>query len=225
MALLLRHNRAPVLNADVDRVYAAWERERHYLAKRHIYPGVLDTLQRIKEDQPNAIIGAVTDGKASPLRTVFTLAPYFNFYTSWEDDAAGRTDFFQELSDADGEADLRWIYRAAHATYAELAGPNAADAAPPAWIHVGDDLAYDVGGGAAGGARTILLDLDAEYGQTANRRFLEGGAAVMPAWNTASAGELAKRKAMNDAAEALVNRRIARLALLPAAIDEILRGA
>ena len=37
----------------------------------------------------------------------------------------------------------------------------------PLWIHVGDDQAYNVGGSALCGAKTILLDLDVDYGQMA----------------------------------------------------------
>ena len=36
---------------------------------------------------------------------------------------------------------------------------------------MGDDLAYDVGGSSACGARTILMDLDDKYGQTAKLMF------------------------------------------------------
>lgn len=221
---------APVSEADVERVYSAWERERHHSAERHLYPEVLSSLQRIKEEHPDVIIGAVTDGKANPMQMVFTLAPYFDFCISWEDDAAGRTEFFKELSNVDGHADLQWIYAAAHEKYLEMAenrGMPAEDEEEddrPAWIHVGDDLAYDVGGSASCGAETILLDLDQDYGQTANTRFLWGGETVMPSWNTASENEIATRKGMNDAAQTMVDKRVSRLSMLPYAIDELLMG-
>lgn len=224
--------KAPVSKSDVERVYSAWERERHHSAERHLYPEVISSLQKIKERHPNVIIGAVTDGKANPMHMVFTLAPYFDFCMSWEDDAAGRTDFFKELSSVDGHADLQWIYKAAYQKYSEMAenkgvllGDDAVDDdGCPAWIHVGDDLAYDVGGSASCGANTILLDLDKEYEQTAKTRFFWGGGAVMPSWNTASDEEIANRKAMNDAAEMMVDKRVSRLTLLPDVIDEILKG-
>mmetsp|Transcript_10034 Transcript_10034/g.24550 ORF Transcript_10034/g.24550 Transcript_10034/m.24550 type:complete len:235 (+) Transcript_10034:454-1158(+) len=226
----------PVSEADVERVYSAWERERHHSAERHLYPEIISSLQRIKEEHPDVIIDAVTDGKANPMSMVFTLAPYFDFCTSWEDDAAGRTEFFKELSNVDGQADLQWIYTAAHDRYSEIAEGRGLtksagvetdddeDEDGPAWIHIGDDLAYDVGGSASCGARTILLDLDQEYGQTAKARFFEGSAAVVPSWNTASQEEISDRKAMNDAAERMVDKRVSMLSLLPDAIDEILRG-
>lgn len=48
------------------------------------------------------------------------------------------------------------------------------------WVHVGDDLAYDVGGAATIGAKTILVELAPEYGQTANLR-MKG---ERPSWAT-----------------------------------------
>ena len=86
----------------------------------------------------------------------------------------------------------------------------------PIWIHVGDDLAYDVGGSASCGARTILLDLDDEYGQTAKARFDPD--AKMPSWSTASIEEMVNRRAMN---ESMVNKRVSRLSMLPDVFDEI----
>ena len=233
----------PVSEADVERVYSAWERERHHSAERHLYPEALSTLRRIREEHPEVVIGAVTDGKANPLRMVFTLAPYFDFCTSWEDDASGRTGFFKELSDVGGRADLQWIYRAAYEKYADVASSRGLPRPPPiigdedvdenddeddvdrpAWIHVGDDLAYDVGGSASCGADTVLLDLDKEYRQTAKTRFLWGPEAVMPSWSTASGEEIASRMAMNDAAKTMVDKRVSRLSMLADAIDEILNG-
>jgi FMN phosphatase YigB (HAD superfamily) len=236
--------RAAVQDRVVENIYYAWEGERHHSAERHLYPEVLATLQRIREDHPDVIIGAVTDGKANPLLMVFTLAPYFDFCISWEDDASGRTEFFKELGNVDGNADLQWIYRAAYDKYREIAetkremrmsladateGPTSGVSSDndddgdddPIWIHVGDDLAYDVGGSASCGARTILLDLDDEYGQTAKARF--GPDARMPSWSTAPMEEIIHRRSMNDAAEGMVNKRVPRLSMLCDAIDEILK--
>mmetsp|Transcript_19551 Transcript_19551/g.42505 ORF Transcript_19551/g.42505 Transcript_19551/m.42505 type:complete len:430 (+) Transcript_19551:247-1536(+) len=229
--------RAAVSQTVVESIYSAWERERHHSAERHLYPEIISSLQKIREDHPDVVIGAVTDGKANPMLMVFSLAPYFDFCMSWEDDASGRTEFFKELGNVDGNADLQWIYRAAYEKYKNIAetkremnvakgvvvedGKDDDDA--PLWIHVGDDLAYDVGGSASCGAKTILLDLDEEYGQTAKVRFADPNA-PMPSWNTASGDEIANRKAMNDAAEGMVDKRVSRLSMLPDAIDDILKG-
>lgn len=216
---------------DVERVYIAWERERHHASERHLYPEVISALQAIKEKHPDVIIGAVTDGKANPLKMPFTLAPYFDFTLSWEDDAAGRTDFFTELSNVNGHADLHWIYKATYEKYTDIAkskglplGDGEDTSSRPAWIHVGDDVSFDAGGSASCGAYTVLLDLDKEYGQTAKLRFLWGSDNAMPSWNTASDEEIATRKGMNDAAEFLVDKRVSRLTLLPDAIADILKG-
>jgi putative hydrolase of the HAD superfamily len=213
----------------VESIYSAWERERHHSAERHLYPDVISALQKIKEEHPNVIIGAVTDGKANPMLMVFSLAPYFDFCMSWEDDAAGRMEFFKELGNVDGNAGLQWIYKAAYDKYQELAestnelknSVNEIDGGEPVWIHIGDDLAYDVGGSASCGAKTILLDLDEEYGQSAKLRFGENP--TIPMWSTASAEELANREAMNKAAEDKVDMRVSMFSMLPDAIDEILK--
>ena len=213
----------------VESIYSAWERERHHSAERHLYPEVITALQEIKEEHPNVIIGAVTDGKANPMLMVFSLAPYFDFCMSWEDDAAGRMEFFKELGNVDGNAGLQWIYKAAYDKYQELAESSSElknsvvdmDGGEPVWIHIGDDLAYDVGGSASCGAKTILLDLDEEYGQSAKLRFGENP--VIPSWSTSSAEELANRAAMNKVAEDKVDMRVSMFSMLPDAIDEILK--
>lgn len=220
----------------VESIYSAWERERHHSAERHLYPEIISSLQQIKKEHPNVIIGAVTDGKANPMLMVFSLAPYFDFCMSWEDDSSGRTEFFKELGNVDGNADLQWIYTAAFEKYSEIAETKremkkslgegepagCGESEDPIWVHVGDDLAYDVGGSASCGAKTVLLDLDKEYGQTAKIRFDPN--AKMPSWNTAPEEEIVNRKAMNDAAESIVDKRVSRLTVLPDAIDEILKG-
>ena len=113
----LRHSaeawaKSAVSESVVESIYLAWERERHQSAERNLYPEVVEALQKIKADHPNVIVGAVTDGKANPMLMVFSLAPYFDFCMSWEDDANGRADFFKELGNVDGNADLQWIYKA-----------------------------------------------------------------------------------------------------------------
>ncbi|KAL7426720.1 hypothetical protein ACHAXM_000548 [Skeletonema potamos] len=221
--------KSAVSQSVVESIYSAWERERHHSAERHLYPEIITALQTIREQHPNVVIGAVTDGKANPMLMVFSLAPYFDFCLSWEDDAAGRTEFYKELGNVDGNADLQWIYKAAVEKGKEIADAKKQlkkdidlDDAPPVWIHVGDDLAYDVGGSASCGAKTILLDLDKEYQQTAKLRFPPYN--VIPAWNTAPEEEIAHRKAMNDEAKSMIDKKISRLSMLPDAINEILNS-
>lgn len=79
----------------VQAVLNAWEMERHHAAERNLYPEVIDALREIKEQHPGVVIGAVTDGKANPMLMTFTLAPYFDFCMSWEDDQGSRSKFFK----------------------------------------------------------------------------------------------------------------------------------
>lgn len=227
----------------VQQVLTAWEMERHHSAERHIFPGVIDALKKIKEEHPEVIIGAVTDGKANPQLMTFTLAPYFDFCMSWEDEMGSRQKFFQDLLDVESTPELTWIYDAARHKYAILKeaqhGMNTAmnvsekkDIKPLVWpesyddlvwIHVGDDLAFDVGGSAACGAKTILVELPKSAGQTAPFRF--DTSIEQPAWSTTSKKELEGRIEMNNAAREHVSVEINSMERLPIAINQILRGA
>ncbi|VEU39253.1 unnamed protein product [Pseudo-nitzschia multistriata] len=228
----------------VQQVLTAWEMERHHSAERHIFPGVIDALKQIKKEHPDVIIGAVTDGKANPQLMTFTLAPYFDFCMSWEDEQGGRQKFFADLNGVEGTPELTWIYDAARHKYAILkeaqSGINAAkpsgigseeSAIKPlvwpesyddlVWVHVGDDLAFDVGGSAACGAKTILVELPKSMGQTAPFRF--DTSIEQPTWATTSKSELEARIKMNEAAREHVTVEINTLERLPIAIDQILR--
>ena len=165
----------------------------------------------------------------------FTLQKYFDFCMSWEDDQGARSQFFKELGSVEGDAELSWIYNAAYDKYLELSSTAAAiDAAAadakkilpkpskgnPVWIHIGDDLAYDVGGSAACGAKTIYMELNDKYGQTARHRF--EGNQVQPTWSTSLQQELDSRRVMNELAKEHVDQKVAFLSQLPEAINKIL---
>jgi len=209
----------------VQAVYNAWEMERHHAGERHVFPEIIETLEKIKEEHPNVVIGAVTDGKANPMLMTFTLAPYFDFCMSWEDDMGGREKFFKELSETNSEVQLKWIYEAALEKYAGFASARGSfkeknQSAPiDLWIHVGDDLAYDVGGSAACGAKTILMELADKFGQTARKRFTKD---EQPSWSVTLDEELEMHRKMNEKAEKYVDKRVSYIAGLPDAINEIL---
>lgn len=226
----------------VQAVLSAWEMERHHAAERHLYPEVVEQLKDIKNKHPDCIIGAVTDGRANPRLMMFTLFPYFDFCCSWEDDQGGRRKFFTELQATAGEsAKLSWIYNAARNKYAVLKAAHLGMKAPAddeviptlkypetyddrCWIHVGDDLAFDVGGSAACGAKTIYAELDDErYGQTARHRFEKSANnKELPAWSFTPDDELKKRKEMNEAARDKVTYTLNFMSLLSETIDDIL---
>jgi FMN phosphatase YigB (HAD superfamily) len=226
----------------VQAVLNAWEMERHHAAERHLYREVIPVLEEIRRDHPGVIIGAVTDGKANPMLMTFTLARHFDFCASWEDDQVGRTKFFSDLTSVSGNAELKWIYDAAKETYHELhsaqrvlRGKPTFQLDPPSapngdnddgeddgsliWIHVGDDLAYDVGGSAQSGARTIWLELDEpQYRQTA--RFLFDKP-TQPSWSTSTPQELERRRVLSELALPKVDQRIRFLSRLPEAIQDV----
>lgn len=218
----------------VDAALTAWEMGRHHASERNLYPEVIDVLREIKEEHPDVIIGAVTDGKANPLLMTFTLMNYFDFCMSWEDDQGARTNFFKELDSVEGNAELSWIYQAALDKGNVLASTNAnmkevdtkEIGKDSLWIHVGDDLAYDVGGAAQCGAKTVYVELDEDkYKQTARLRFDDTSEESQPSWSTSSKKELDTRVEMNEAAVTLVDKKIRFLTRLPEAVNEIVKEA
>jgi FMN phosphatase YigB (HAD superfamily) len=249
-----RWSSTAVSSSVVEAVLTAWEMERHHAAERHLYAEVLPALKQIKKEHPGVIIGAVTDGKANPKFMTFTLAQYFDFCINWEDDQGGRRKFFQELSKVEGNAELTWIYNATYEKGRELSEAAAAirsakksddgtdtdsetesdsmESIPivgqdnAIWIHVGDDLAYDVGGSAQCGAKTVLAELADKYGQTARHRFTSDHQTnenqEQPEWSVASLDELKARAKMNQAATEYVNERLEYWHLLPDVINKIL---
>lgn len=135
-----------------------------------------------------------------------------------------REKFFQELDETGSVAQLKWIYEAALEKYSGFASArgsfkNKDESSSDVWIHVGDDLAYDVGGSAACGAKTILMDLADKYGQTARHRFTTD---EQPSWSVTMNTEIEKRKMMNDNAEQHVDKRVHYISGLTEAINDIL---
>ena len=87
------------------------------------------------------------------------------------------------------------------------------------WVHVGDDLANDVGASAQCGAKAVWVDLDEEeYDQSASARDPNK---PQPAWSTATKEELEKRKKMDKEAQQYVTKRVTTLQMLPSSIEEI----
>ena len=206
--------------------------ERHHAAERHLFPDAISAIKQIQSDNPNVIIGAVTDGSANPMLMVFSLMPLFDFTVSWEDDIANvqQMEQFRELSAVDKSDELSWIYRLAvqkgkemSALTSEIKKKSEEESDEEeiewCWVHVGDDLAYDVGGAATTGAKTVLVDLSSEYGQTARLR-LEG---ETPEWSTESKEELEAHQKMSKNAMDKVDARIKSLSQLPEVINELLK--
>ena len=224
-----------VPDSQVQAVYNAWEMERHHSAERHLYPEVIEVLATIKREHPGGVIGAGTAGRANPLLMPFTLAPYFDFCVSWEDDQGGRQRYFQELSEATDGKQLMWIYEAALDKYREIEslrtglrrrdGDGTCEVGEEdcerIWVHCGDDLAYDVGGSAACGARTILMELADKYEQTER---VDKRKKARPVWDLMSKAEIEQREQMNELAENEVTARVSFMSRLPDTINDILEN-
>jgi FMN phosphatase YigB (HAD superfamily) len=236
---IVRWARTTVHSSVVQAVYNAWEMERHHAAERHLFPEAISTIKQIQSEHPDVVVGAVTDGSANPMLMVFSLMPLFDFTVSWEDDIGNvkKMARFRELSAVDESDELSWIYRLAVEKGREMSrlaneikrnGIDGADAADDdaddeiewCWVHVGDDLAYDVGGAATTGAMTVLVELAPEYGQTARLR-KEG---IRPAWTTETDEQMAKHRKMSLNALDKVDATITHLSQLPEVINELLKG-
>jgi FMN phosphatase YigB (HAD superfamily) len=199
-----------ITDEEVSRAYYLWEDHRHMAAEKHLYHDTISMLSNLKSNHPDVVIAAITNGKGNPLR-MKSIQEYFDFCVSGEDD-----DVFPLRKPHAG------IYKIAMKRYGELlqskGAMNENHAKDVCWIHVGDDLANDVGASAKSGARAIWVDLDDEYNQTASKRDPN---AAQPAWSTATKEELEIRKEMNTRAQKYVSARVTKLADLPGAIRSI----
>lgn len=188
--------------------YDLWEKNRHIAAERHLYPDTIHMLEEMKYNHPNLVIGAITNGAGNPLK-MESIRKYFDYCVSGEDD-----NVFPQRKPYEG------IYNVAIERFKELRGKEGeiVDMDEQCWIHVGDDLANDVGASAKCGASAIWVDLEEEYNQTASKRDPN---APQPGWSTATKEELEKRKRMNEEAQKYVTERVTSLEALPKAVDMI----
>ena len=193
----------PELSGVVDlsvsrRIFNVWLQARHEAAERYLFDGTVDMLEEVSKSHPGVVIGAVTNGRGNPL-DMPALAPYFAFTISGED---------AEVFPA--RKPHRGIFDATLTRYKELTGEDNVSC----WIHVGDDLANDVGASAVVGARAIWFDTERDSEKQDGDK--------QPSWSTASKEEIERRKQMAQEAEGSVSKRIATLAELPGAIGDIL---
>lgn len=191
--------------------YDLWEDHRHIAAEKHLYPDTISMLKELKINYPEVVIAAITNGKGNPLK-MDSIKEYFDYCVSGEDD-----DVFPLRKPNEG------IYNVALQRFQGLCKENGNEIAidNQCWIHVGDDLANDIGASAQCGAKTIWVDLEDEYNQTASKR---DTSSPQPAWSTATKEELEKRKLMNAKAEKFISERVTTLQQLPIAVDTITKS-
>ncbi len=197
---------------EVNYSYELWEEHRQMAADRHLYHDTISMLDQLKECFPDATIAAITNGKGNPLR-MNSIKDYFDYCISGEDDGV-----FPNRKPSAG------IYQVALERFKEVSGRATADNEDEfCWVHVGDDLANDVGASAQCGAKSVWVDLGEEYNQTASKRSKSGSSEKeqQPAWSTATKEELEKRRKMNEEAQQYVAARITTLDELPGVVKEI----
>ena len=229
----------------VVKAYGIWETNRHIAAERHLYHDTIEMLQSLKEQYPNAIIGAITNGKGNPLKMTNTIHNYFDFCVSGEDD-----DVFPNRKPNEG------IYLKSLERFYDLTGndhdddEHSSNAESFNWFHIGDDLANDVGASSKCGALAIWVDLNHEaYNQSASKRFVDNNyasknqnddqqssssgssttssrsedvAQQQPFWSTATKDEIEKRKKLNAESMQYVSARIESLSCLAETISTLL---
>ena len=183
-----------------QKIFEVWLQARHEAAERNLYPDAVDMLEEVKEQYPGAVVAAVTNGRGDPLDMRDTLRPYFSFTVSGEQE-----NVFPERKPHPG------IFEATLEKFESMVGYDLRQDDNKCWVHVGDDLANDVGASAECGAKAVWYKMEEND---------EDGAT--PFYSTASEEEIERRKRMAAEAEEKVTERISSLSELPAAIEKIL---
>jgi FMN phosphatase YigB (HAD superfamily) len=193
---------AEAMDADsINKVFDSWLNERHSSADRNLFPHASSSLREIRNQYPSVMIGAITNGRGNPFHMP-SIAQYFDFCISGED-----LDVFP-LRKPD-----RGIYDAALRKAMEI-DSRAIDPKEWNWIHVGDDLANDVGASAQIGAKTIWFTSNVD----------EKGEKGIGFWSTATPEEMKKREEMDALAMQFVDEEIYGLDQLVVAIGRILNA-
>lgn len=183
--------------------YNAWEEERHAAAERFIFPDAIETMKELRSIYPDTCFAAITNGAGDPLKMTNTLAPFFEFRISGEEDQV----FPHRKPNA-------FIYEYTLQKYQEMF-PNGSGT----WCHVGDCLANDVGASAACGAQAIWMCLEDDRESAASRLV---NSKSHPEWSTAPQEELDRRKKEVEEGKKSVAATIYTLKELPAAISSVL---
>lgn len=201
-------SKSSLLDEQVEHCFDAWLQARHDASERHLFPEAIPALQEIQghfsasdiNQAHNVCLGAITNGRGNPLCMTSTLAPYFEFCVSGEDE-----DVFPHRKPHSK------IYEAALKRWRLLledASDNNAKK-PDLWVHIGDCLANDVGASHDAGARAIWVVQPEEEGD-------------QPSWSTATEEEKAKRALLMEGARSKMSGQINNLSELKGVIQSLL---
>lgn len=195
----------------VATIYDSWLQARHQSAERYLFAGAIEMLQVVKSKFPDVCIGAITNGRGNPLNMTNTLAPYFDFCVSGEDDGVHPE-----------RKPHRGIYKVSLAEYRKTYPNDLSDT--HVWVHVGDCLANDVGASAKMGAYAVWVDLD-DLKEEWTTRTTEGKGQPNPTWSTAPETVVHARQKLANKSRGFVSAKITTLTQLPTVIDTILHKA
>eukprot|EP00594_Rhizosolenia_setigera_P016191 CAMPEP_0178956244 /NCGR_PEP_ID=MMETSP0789-20121207/10116_1 /TAXON_ID=3005 /ORGANISM="Rhizosolenia setigera, Strain CCMP 1694" /LENGTH=303 /DNA_ID=CAMNT_0020638091 /DNA_START=271 /DNA_END=1182 /DNA_ORIENTATION=- len=186
-----------------NEAFDVWLDERQSSANMNLFSEVIPAFDELQKKYPSVTIAAITNGRGNPL-FMNSIKKYFDFCVSGED-----PDVFP--------------YRKPHPKIFEYALSGHYDKSMSetcTWVHLGDDLANDVGASFDCGAKTIWFDienyesnLDNEENPTTNKSFFV---------STASKEEQEARKRLAEKAMEKVDERIISLSEMCDAIDRIL---
>ena len=202
IAELLGTSSSPAL---VDKCFDTWLDARQAEADAMLFDGVVEALTSVRQQHPQCIVGAVTNGRGDP-REMRRLEGLFDFCVSGED-----ADVWPERkpSPAIYEHALR---RAASSSRGVPFAEPLSDVAllRQAWVHVGDCLVNDVEASKRAGASTVWFDVPHD---------------PLATFSTASPEEEERRRAARAKALAagLVDCRIEAMSVLPSELARLLR--
>eukprot|EP00802_Teleaulax_amphioxeia_P009650 Tamp_09670.p1 GENE.Tamp_09670~~Tamp_09670.p1 ORF type:complete len:338 (-),score=52.12 Tamp_09670:1130-2044(-) len=166
------YSKAEAGRASTD-AFNVWLDARNEYAGKLLFPGAQDMLQRVRREYPSTLVCAITNGRGDVAK-IPELQEHFDFSISGED-----THIFPERKPSEK------IYVAAVKQAVSLLGFSrspfllaSATQAPQTpeeeeafadlvtrWVHVGDDLANDIGPARNLGMRTVLVAADDTWRQ------------------------------------------------------------
>jgi len=200
------------LEQQVEQCFEAWLQARHDASEHYLFPQALPALQSLQDtfsSTHNLCIAAITNGRGNPLGMTNTLAPYFDFCVSGEDD-----DVFPHRkphSEIYMAALKRW--QALPSQKEQKQDKDDDDLIrPDIWIHIGDCLANDVGASNDVGAHAIWV-APVESSEA------DG---TQPSWSTATEKDRQERAMLMEAARSKMSGQITCLSQLNSVVQSIL---
>jgi FMN phosphatase YigB (HAD superfamily) len=211
LELIGTKNGDPVDYDLVTTIYDSWLQARHQSAERYLFTGAIEMLQDVKTKFPDVCIGAITNGRGNPLNMTNTLAPYFDFCVSGEDDGVHPE-----------RKPHRGIYKVSLAEYRNKFPNDLSET--HVWVHVGDCLANDVGASAKMGAYAVWVDLD-DLKEEATTATSVRSKPPNQTWSTAPEKVVHARQKLANKSRGFVSAKVTTLSQLPNVVDTILHKA